>query len=218
MLDPVEKEGRYHHGDLRQALIDASLALIEDGGVQALSLRKAARKAGVSPGAPYHHFPSRSALLAAIAIEGFERLHAKMDEAREGLETASERLGSCGRAYIAFARENPAHFRVMFRPELADPSEFAELRAIGDPVFGLLVQTVKDGQEAGVVPAGDTEAMVILAWSMAHGLSSLILDGPLGGDEFDKVEMDAEQLPEAVVGALSRLFHGAAAFERDAGD
>ncbi|MCA9610340.1 MAG: TetR/AcrR family transcriptional regulator, partial [Myxococcales bacterium] len=109
----MEKEGSYHHGDLRQALIDASLALIEEGGVQALSLRKAARRAGVSPGAPYHHFPSRSALLAALSIEGFTRLHAKLDEVRACCDGPEARLGACGRAYIAFAREHPAYFRVM---------------------------------------------------------------------------------------------------------
>ena len=213
MLRWMDKQGRYHHGDLRSALVSASLALIEEGGVQALSLRKAAKKAGVSPAAPYHHFASRSALLAAIAVDGFTLLHGEMERAREGTSTPAERLGSCGRAYVRFARSYPAHFRVMFRPELADRSEFPELEEVAGPVFELLVQTLDDGQASGAVPSGDNQGYVLLAWSIAHGLSSLIVDGPLGTD-FHKVDVPEEELAELVIGTLAKLLTGAAEAER----
>ncbi len=208
MLDGVDKQRSYHHGDLRSALIAASLELIDEGGVQALSLRKAAKKAGVSAAAPYHHFQSRSALLAAIAIEGFELLNERMLCARAEVTTAGEGLSCCGRAYVEFAREHPSHFRVMFRPELADPNEFPELEEVAAPVFELLVRTVTEGQERGEIPPGDTESYVLLAWSIGHGLSSLIIDGPLGAG-FDKIEVPTDQLADVVVGALRRLLEGA---------
>lgn len=213
MLDAMEKEGSYHHGDLRAALIAASLQLIEEGGVQALSLRKAAKKAGVSPGAPYHHFASRSALLAAIGVDGFVLLRREMERAREEGTTAAEKMGCCGRAYVRFARTHPAYFRVMFRPELADLHEFPELEAGGSSAFELLVQTVREGQSEGNIPEGDSDAYVLLAWSVTHGLSSLILDGPLGAD-FDKLDVREDQLADLVVGALSKLFQGAAEAQR----
>jgi len=209
MLERVGKQSPYHHGDLRSALIAASLALIDEGGVQALSLRKAAKKAGVSAAAPYHHFESRSALLAAIAVEGFKLLNEAMACARTDAMSCGEGMGACGRSYVRFAREHPAYFRVMFRPELADPTEFPELEEVAAPVFELLVATVIEGQESGEVPPGETQSYVLLAWSIAHGLSSLIIDGPLGAG-FSKIDVPVDQLADVVIGTLRQLFQGAA--------
>ncbi len=209
----MEKHGRYHHGDLRSALIEASLQLIEDGGVQALSLRGAAKRAGVSPAAPYHHFESRAALLAAIAEQGFLLLRDQMLCAREEAPDTAESIACCGRAYVRFAREHTAHFRVMFRPELADRNEFPALGAVSAEVFELLVQTVKNGQMEGSIPPGDHEPYVLLGWSVAHGLSSLLIDGPLGSD-FDKIELPEDQLAEVVTGALTAVLRDGAQVQR----
>jgi len=208
MLVDVEKQGTYHHGDLRSALVAASLELIQEGGVQGLSLRKAAKKAGVSAAAPYHHFESRSALLAAVAVDGFKLLRERMECARAESTTRGESIGSCGRSYVLFAREHPAYFRVMFRPELADPSEFPELEEVAAPVFELLVQTVVEGQESGFIPSGEREKLVLLAWSVAHGLSSLIVDGPLGAG-FHKIDVPVDQIADLVISTLRELFAGA---------
>ena len=212
MSAQAEKRDAYHHGDLRQALIDASVALIEEGGVQNLSLRKAAKRAGVSPAAPYHHFKNRAALMAAIATEGFRRLGAEMMSSNA--DEAGERLCQGGEAYIRFARENPAYFRVMFRPELADAEEFPELRQASQPVFEGLVQRVREAQGEGAIPSGDHERFVMLAWSMTHGLASLLVDGPLGAEDFDKVSIAPEDMSRVVVSALEQLFRDAAAYER----
>lgn len=202
MGDSAEARDTYHHGDLRQALLSASLELIEEGGVQALSLRGAARKAGVSSGAPYHHFANRGALLRAIAEDGFAILADRIDARREGVTDPSERLAACGLAYIAFARECPAHFKVMFRPELMDPD--AEASRPGDCVFKRLVEGVTEAQAAGCAPPGDPERIILTAWSVAHGLSSLLVDGPLC--HFDKLTMKPEEMGPIVMRTIVELF------------
>lgn len=203
------KRDAYHHGDLRQALIDAAITLLEEGGVQNLSLRKAAKLAGVSPGAPYHHFANRGALMAAIAHEGFVRLGAAMEDA-DGPDAVS-RLQRCGEAYVRFALANPAHFRVMFRPELAAHDEFPELKEVADAAFQGLVDRVLEAQGSREIPEGEHERFVMLAWSMAHGLASLLVDGPIGKEEFDgKISVPKEQLVSLVVGTFSQLLRDAA--------
>lgn len=174
----MSKEKPYHHGDLRRALLEASLTLIEREGVQGLSLRKAARQAGVSPAAPYHHFASRGALLAAIGTEGYERLHLMICEAKgRAGPSAQEQLAGTAEAYVTFAHEHAAHFRVMFRPELHEPDETFD--AASDPLFDELMRSVVQAQSQKSIPPGDARHYALLLWSSAHGLASLLLDGPL---------------------------------------
>ncbi|MGF1465906.1 MAG: TetR/AcrR family transcriptional regulator [Sandaracinaceae bacterium] len=202
--------GSYHHGDLRRALIDASLELIQQRGVQGLSLRAAARRAGVSPGAPYHHFENRSALLSAIGTDGFRILGEEMAKAAaESPDPERGQLQACGIAYVRFALKYPAHFKVMFRPELTDHDEHPELKEAGDPVFQLLVQRVMAAQELGEAPTGDPEPYVLLAWSCVQGLSSLLLDGPIGAD-YDKISIPPERMAEVLTSTLSALLRDAA--------
>src|SRR6476661_4198967 len=111
----MRKRTAYHHGDLRPALLQASLALIEEDGIGALSLREVARKAGVSHNAPYHHFKDRGSLLAALAEDGFATLAREMAAARAAAPDAQARLEACGLAYIRFALESRARFKLMFR-------------------------------------------------------------------------------------------------------
>src|SRR3954465_4115916 len=106
----------YHHGDLRRELLDASIAVRAERGIEAMSLRDVARQAGVSPAAPYHHFASKDALLDAIAVDGFMQLAHVMIAAREAAGSEpTARLRAIGEAYVRFALERPAHFHVMFR-------------------------------------------------------------------------------------------------------
>lgn len=201
------KDGSYHHGDLRAALLEGALALIEEGGVAALSLRAVARRAGVSPGAPYHHFESRGALLAAIAMEGFARLDAAMDEATEGVEGAA-RMDAGGMCYVRFALSNPAHFRVMFRPELAPREDFPELEECASPVFEKLIGMVQLGQEEGFVPGGDWQPQVLLAWAACHGLASLLLDGPIQSQPH--ITLEENEVVQAVIKAFGEMMRAAA--------
>lgn len=187
-----QPKARYHHGDLRRALIDASLALISEEGFNALTLREVARRAGVTHAAPYRHFADKEALLAAVAEEGFRAMAAAMRERMAGVSEPAERLLACGVAYVLFAVQHPSHFRVMFGPHFTRPELHAEMSSEGNNSFGLLVQCLTEGQQAGVLRPGNTLELALEAWSLVHGLSSLLVDRVL--EPMGKTVADAEPL------------------------
>ncbi|MEU4365381.1 TetR/AcrR family transcriptional regulator [Promicromonospora sp. NPDC023987] len=178
------KRETYHHGSLRDELVEACVRLIETEGIGAVSLRRVAREAGVSPGAPYHHFPDRAALLSAIAARGFGLLTQDLLAAvgtspggpsSPGVAGASgaDDVSRAVAAYVAFARRRPGHFQVMFRPELSEPEKHPDLREAGDGALDVLTDLV------GRLGVADPHAMGITLWALGHGLASLTLDGPL---------------------------------------
>jgi len=175
----MTKRTAYHHGDLRRALLSASSTLLEEEGIGALSLREVARKAGVSHNAPYYHFRDRGSLLAALAEEGFAELAREMSDARAAAPNARARLEACGQAYVRFALRSPARFKMMFRPELAAPSEEAAVAKSSTPALDTLTAAIIEAQAAGLAPAGDPKPLVLTSWCAVHGLASLWLDGPL---------------------------------------
>jgi len=206
----MSKRTAYHHGDLRRALLEASLALIDEAGIGALSLREAARKAGVSHNAPYHHFKDRGSLLAALAEEGFAQLAAEMTAARAAAPDARTRLEACGQAYVRFALKSPARFKLMFRPELAAPSAEAAVARASTPALDTLTAAIVEAQAAGLAPPGDPRPLVLTCWSAVHGLASLWLDGPLArahrsfAASADKlVTMLSSTLADLMIGAAS---------------
>jgi AcrR family transcriptional regulator len=171
---------RYHHGKLPKALVAAAVRLVESGGVGALTLRGAARKAGVSQAAPYRHFADKQALLAAVAEEGFRSMTEAMRRASAPHEgDPLGRFHALGRAYVEFALAHPAHYRIMFGQASVDRSAYPLLKAAAEETFGLLVAAIRDCQRAGVVRAGDADELALAAWSASHGLSSLAVDGRL---------------------------------------
>jgi AcrR family transcriptional regulator len=166
--------------DLRRAILDASLKLVERGGLGALSMREAARRAKVTHGAPYHHFVDRAAILAALAEEGFVRLAETMAAAMNEHPAGSlARFEAAGIAYFRFALDHSAHMRIMFRPELAEPASHPAVDAAAGEAMRLLIACVGECQAAGTMPKGDSLPIVTTAWAAIHGLSSLWLDGPL---------------------------------------
>lgn len=167
----------YHHGNLRDALVEASLAILVDEGIAALTLRSAARRVGVSHAAPKNHFGDLRGLLAAVAAEGFRRLAVAM-QAPDDDDTAA-RLIAIGRAYVGFAQSSPGHFRAMFHPALGPREPGSELELASTAALGVLVDAVAEAQRAGRVQAGDTMQKSLAAWSMVHGLSTLLVDGHL---------------------------------------
>jgi AcrR family transcriptional regulator len=199
-MPPTKKSG-YHHGDLRRTLIDVSVEVIDQHGVDALNLRALATRAGVSSGAPYHHFADRAELLATIAEEGFQRLEAAMIGSRVGApDAAGERLAAMGQAYVQFAITHPGHFRVMFRGD-ARPATTPALNTASQQAFGLLHKVIEDCQRAGVAPAGDPQPLVLTAWSLVHGLATLGVDGALA-----RSNMDPDQMATVVTHLVSRMF------------
>lgn len=167
--------------DVRQRILQASLSLLEAEGLSALSMREVARRAGVSHQAPYNHFVDREAILGALAQEGFailaERIEGELAAAPGGDTLA--RLRACFHAYVDFACSNPAHFRLMFRPELVDLEKCPGALEEGDRAFTYLTNGVRELLAAGLAAEPSVDAVTALVWSSAHGLACLLLDGPL---------------------------------------
>lgn len=195
MSEAKSAESRpYHHGDLRRALVDAARRLLEAEGPTALSLRAVAREAGVSPAAPYHHFKDKAELLDAVAQEGWDTLGQQMSEAKNG-DQGLHQLTALGIAYVCFARENPALYRVMYdaaRDKEALPTEVQENK---DSAYCMVRDTMI---EHGADPTADLhlELATVAAWCAAHGLAEMAsfkqfdhLKEALGGERafFDAV-------------------------------
>ena len=160
-------EVSYHHGDLRRALVDATAKIVAKDGAASVSLREVAREAGVSHNAPYRHFESLAALLAAVATEGFEAFRARLEAAAKKA-TPAGRKSALGRAYLDFALDNPKLYLLMFGPDL-DKVEHPELaKAAKDAFAVLLAESGKGG--------GSRETDAIAAWAFVHGLAHLIID------------------------------------------
>lgn len=162
----------YHHGDLRRAIIDAALESIAESGPAALSLRELARRAGVSHAAPAHHFGDKAGLLTAVAVQGFELLADALAEAQQ----QSRNFLAVGVAYVGFAVGHPAHFDVMFRPELynaQDPGILAAKARAGEALYGGAAAFADPESAAG------TQEAALAAWSLVHGFATLWLSGSL---------------------------------------
>ena len=174
----VKKDG-YHHGDLRQALVETARgALLE--GTGKLSLREVARRAGVSHASAYYHFKDKTALLAAVALSAFADLAAATEDAynQEG-RSALERLEALAQAYVRFAVAHPQEFRLMFLPELRSDTVRTEVERAGRSSYMRTVALIEMLQAEGRIAAGDPEEVAISAWALMHGLATLMIDGPL---------------------------------------
>ena len=183
---------KYHHGDLRNALIEAGVEILAQEGENALSLRKVARKVGVSHAAPYRHFENKEALIAAIADEGYQKLEEQMKEAIAQFPDGSNiQLIELGWAYIRFALENPNHLRVMF-------TDFSEACALETGnTFILLMNTLKAGQKAGVIVSGDLPQMALAVWATVHGLAILLIENKIPAVSLGAVS--AEEVARACI-------------------
>lgn len=167
----------YHHGDLRDALLDAAERALDRRGTPALALRAIARAAGVSHTAAYHHFADRQSLLRAVAARGFDRLRDALASAAAG-EAGGRGFLEMGVAYVHFAAEHPALFRLMFGAEVArGRSRDAALRTASDGAFQALLSGAR-GRDPGA-PDGVVQQRAVAAWSVVHGLAGLLLDDQL---------------------------------------
>ncbi|MEV4945295.1 TetR/AcrR family transcriptional regulator [Streptomyces sp. NPDC053755] len=182
----------YHHGDLRNALISAAVDLAAEGGPERVVLREAARRVGVSPTAAYRHFDGRGELLRAVTThaqralaDSMERAAARAPGADDPALAAELRLASLGRGYIGFALDHPGLYRAAFctpRPTCADGRAAAGQPAEQEPeirAFALLTDALDALARTGRGPCRSRPATEVAAWSAVHGLSLLLLDGPL---------------------------------------
>ena len=180
------RKDHYHHGDLRNALVENALRLVAERGPEGFSLREAARAVGVSPGAAYRHFADKAALLGALSADGHARMVATMEHALAHLPeepgSAARAIASflaIGAAYVEFAVAHPSHFRVMFGPCKPGEDDLACLAAQGRDTYQILVD-VLDGLVATEVVLPEARIGAELpVWSHVHGLASLLVDGAL---------------------------------------
>ena len=172
-----QKTENYHHGNLRQALLDAARAIGEEGNLEQLTLREVARRAGVSHAAPYHHFKDKAAIITALAQDSDARLESAMRMAIKGLKAPKARLNAIGVEYVVHAFENPNEFRMLFRRETQSILEPPCLPKEG--AFAVLLEYVQECLEAKLFNFPDIETGALYMWSLVHGLATLIVDGPL---------------------------------------
>ena len=173
MRESLAAETRpYHHGDLRRALIDAARRILEAEGPSALSLRAVAREAGVSPAAPYHHFKDKGELLDAVAGEGWSMLDDAIVAAKAGAPSIHAAMTEIGVAYVCFATNNPALYRVMY-DTARDKEAFPEKMQNGDDSAYCKVRDTLVEAGADPTASADLELATIAAWCAAHGLAEM---------------------------------------------
>ncbi len=170
----------YHHGHLRAALLEAAARMIAEEGAECVTMRALSSRVGVSHTAPYRHFADKEALLVAVAAEGFARLKARL-QAIELPEQDDDlaRFQQMGVAYIAFAVDNPAHYRLMYGKEALRRAEHPHLQAAADAAYDELVAIIERYQAIGAIKPESSHALAYIAWSTVHGLASLLVDGQM---------------------------------------
>lgn len=167
----------YHHGNLREALLEAAVRLIAEVGPTAFTLREVARRAGVSHNAPYRHFQDKDDLLNAVATQGFLELTQAMLDGAKRQPNSLAQLKSAGLAYISFALRRPEHFTVMFEAPVPKERKYSD--EAGEQSFATLLNFVRRCQDEGLLLAGDTQKLALLAWTMVHGIAKLAITGRL---------------------------------------
>jgi AcrR family transcriptional regulator len=177
----------YHHGDLRNTLLEVADQLIDEADAGAFSLREVARRAGVSAPAAYRHFSDKQALLAAVAQKGFEDFGRALSEA---VAAADDPLAAMGQAYVRFAVARPGRFRLMYGPVIGERAHYPELQA----AWMAASEAMRTALMARSPSAPDAAVTSLKLWCMVHGLSQLILDGMLPG-------YDPEVLARAITAA-----------------
>ena len=189
----------YHHGDLRRAVIETALDMLREEKGWQFTLREVARRAGVSHGAPYKHFPDKAALLSELAMIGFDRLRESMLAAKpEAPKTLPDEIAPIARAYVAFGTDNPALYRLMFSAE-EGKTVGMHLNERALAVFDILLEILQRGQAAGSIRKRPIKGQAAAGWGLIHGMTMLAIDGLLMPEKVGSAPLDA---------ALSTLVEG----------
>lgn len=188
----------YHHGDLKEALVDAASSILARGGSEALTLRATARRAGVSQTAPYRHFADKEALLAAVAATGFRELARHMTQAAEGLHETGAIVEALGLGYVRFARERPHLLRLMFGREIRRKRDHAELEMAAADAY----RFIERAMNVHLAPAASIDARLatVSAWALVHGLATLLIDRQI------RPAMSGERDDETLIQDVAALF------------
>lgn len=185
-VSDFQKKFRYHHGHLREALLQAAEDILKNQGVEHLSLRTLARATGVTQAAPYSHFQDKDELLAAVAERGFQQLALTMAEAATGCANARARIEKLIVSYIRFASSNKALFHLMFGPSLSDMKRFPTLAMTAGKSYALISAALAGRTDQTV----ETRFLSVTIWSLCHGLTTLIADEKLKPEQFDAATLE----------------------------
>lgn len=178
---------KYHHGDLENALIQAGVEILSKEGIEGLSLRKVAKRVGVSYAAPYAHFKDRQSLIAAISTEGFKQLYAALDAAASAhADDPKQQLVDAALAYVQFALSNTAIFKIMFSGVLEKEKDYPSFVESSRKTFERVVDVVRACQSVGVLRSAPPELMAVSVWGQVHGVIALVLEGQISHTVLDR--------------------------------
>jgi AcrR family transcriptional regulator len=202
------KRRSYHHGKLREALIQAALRLVEEAGPQSVTVREAARRAGVSSGAPFRHFPDRTALMTAVAEEAMTRLRHEVVTSLEDMRASDplERFRGIGAAYLRWTVNNPTHFQVISDRSLIDFDGSDVLRGSNEELRAILEDSLVEAQRRNLVDVGNVLLVALAGRALVYGLARMYVDGhfPQWGVAAGGAQRAMEEALDVFVDALRR--------------
>ncbi len=197
----MPRKKAYHHGDLKNALIEAGADILAKDGVSGLSLRKVAQQAGVSHTAPYAHFADKQALIAAISTDGFRRLYEEISAAAQHYEgDPARQLIEGAWAYVQFALSDTDHFKITMSGVIAKEKDYPAFVEMSQRSFALVVDIVEACQQAKVLKRGPSDLIAVGVWSLIHGFVSLILE-----DQISHTVLDRYSPREMLILTLSQI-------------
>lgn len=197
------KKKPYHHGNLKQALIEAANEVIAARGQSDFTLRELAKTLGVTHAATYHHFKDKDDLLATVAEQGYRALGEYLLEASQtGEQNPVMQMRRMGAAYVRFACENQAYFRVMFGQKFANINHYPAMKEAGEQTKALMENMVMSGQQAGIYSRSDARELIAISWSAVHGLALLTING-----YFEEL-LEGKELEDYVMSITRHLFVG----------
>jgi AcrR family transcriptional regulator len=211
---PIARKSRssapkpYHHGDLRQALIDAALQLAEEGGPAEVSMREAGRRAGVSPGAPFRHFETRDALMMAVAEEAQRRFRSEIERALAEVPATDPlaRLRRFGLAYLRWAMRNPAHFEIISTGRYFNHGDAAELTRDNAELIGMTERLVAEALASGQLRPVDPKTVQIAGRALVYGFARMNIDGhfPRWGVADAEIERNAQAVLDLFIDGIAK--------------
>ena len=181
-------KGAYHHPDLASALVEAALRTIAEEGLEALTLRGVGARLNVSRTALYRHFEDKAALIARVKLEGFRKFRRQLRDAVDrARQQRRDPMDAMGQAYIAFALDNPSHYKTMFGGVPDDNERFPDMVAEAQASFAVLFETIQAEQRSGTLPNSDTHVLASVIWSQVHGIATLAMAGHIPAESVEEV-------------------------------